>query len=140
MSGFVGNKKWWILLKGHNEFHHLCQVLLKHETIGLNRVKENLLPSKKMRNRQHQTEIVDINDGYCFRFFNASEELIQPLTRTITAKSDYSKLDFQFENSYAPVNFLAIFRFFLGTPWLFCNFCWLKPFFDQLSICPMDCQ
>ena len=106
MSGFVGNTKWWILSKGHSEFHHLCQVLLKHETIGLNRVKENLLLSKKMRNRQHQTEIVDINDGYCFRFFEASEELIQPLTRMITAESDYSKLDFEFENSYIGLVYL----------------------------------
>ena len=45
-----------------------------------------------MGNRQHQTEIVDINGGYCFRFFEASEELIQPLARMITAESDYSKL------------------------------------------------
>ena len=61
-----------------------------------------------MGNRQHQTEIVDINDGYCFRFFEASEELIQPLTRMITAESDYSKLDFEFENSYIGLVYLLL--------------------------------
>ena len=35
-----------------------------------------------------------------------SEELIQPLARMITAESDYSKLDFEFENSYIGLVYL----------------------------------
>ncbi len=74
---------------------------------GLNRVKEKLLPSKNLNKENgHQTEIPDINGGYCFRFFEASEEIIQPLARMITAESEYSKFDFQFENRYIGLVYL----------------------------------